>query len=327
MDELIIQVLERNAPPEVAERVRAWRAESEANEAYFRDTARVWALTEPATATADSQPANAAVVAAAAEVRRARTDEPAVIALDQRRRRPRFGGRALRWSVALAAAIAAVALGIRLDMFGGGRSSTSYIADTGASRVITLQDGSLVKLAPASRLRTAFSASERGVTLQGRAFFAVAHDAARPFIVRAGGADTRVLGTRFEVAQTDSGVRAIVVEGVVALSNKKGSVDVPAGSLGQATGGRAPTVRRTDDVYAYLDWPEGVMLFQATPLAEVARELERRFGRKVDVLGNVGTIRISGTLEENSFGDAVLTLCQIAGAHCELTEEGARIQP
>lgn len=327
MDELIIQVLQRNASPEAVERVRAWRAESEANEAYFRDTARAWALTEPATATSPSHTVSAALIAAAAEARRVGTGPSDVIALDERRRRPRFGGRALRWSVALAAAIAAVALGIRLDTLIGGRSSASYIADAGTSRVVTLEDGSFVKLAPGSRMRTSFSGSTRGVTLQGRAFFAVAHDEARPFIVRAGGADARVLGTRFEVAQTDGGVRAIVVEGVVALSNKEGSVDVPAGSLGQTIGGQAPTVRRAGDVYALLDWPEGVMLFQATPLAEVARELERRFGRKVEVLGDVGTIRISGTLEEDSFGDAVLTLCQIAGARCALTEKGARIQP
>jgi transmembrane sensor len=327
VDELIIQVLERKAPPEVAEKVRAWRAESEANEAYYRDTARLWSLTEPVAAAPASHPVDARVIAAAAEARRARAGSD-VIALDQRRSRPRFGGRALRWGVALAAGIAAVALGIRLDMFtGGGRSAASYVAAAGVSRVVTLDDGSFVKLAPGSRLRTSFSASARRATLRGRAFFAVAHDAARPFIVRAGSAETRVLGTRFEVAETGDGVRAIVVEGVVALSNDEGSVDVPAGSLGESSGGRAPTVRRATDVYALLDWPEGVMLFQATPLAEVAREVERRFGRKVDVLGNLGTVRISGTLEEEGFADTVLTLCQIAGAHCALTENGARIQP
>jgi transmembrane sensor len=326
VDELIIQVLQRNASPEAMERVRAWRAESEANEAYFQDTARVWALTEPAAAMAVSHPANGAVVAAAAESRRARTGEPDVISLDQRRARSRFGGRALRWSVALAAAIAAVALGIRLDTVLGGGRSASYIAGADASRVVTLRDGSFVKLAPGSRLRTTFSESYRRATLLGRAFFAVAHDEARPFIIRAGSAETRVLGTRFELAQTAGGVRAIVVEGVVNLSNKEGSVDVPAGSLGQASGGRAPTVRQAADIYALLDWPEGVMLFQATPLAEVARAVERRFGKKVEVVGDLRTVRISGTLEEDSFGGAVLTLCQIAGAQCELTEEGARIQ-
>jgi transmembrane sensor len=328
VDELIIQVLRRDAPPHVVERIRAWRAESEANEAYFRETARVWSLTAPSAASAiSSRPVGVDAITAAAEERRGRNGTE-VIALDSRRRSV-LGRPVLRWAAAVAAVLAAVAIGLQVDLINGGpEPAASYVASADRAELIALDDGSFVKLAPASTLTTNDFGAERRVSLEGRAFFAVARDPERPFIVAAGGAETRVLGTRFEVAELDNGVRAIVVEGLVALSNAEGSVVAPAGSLARATPGRSPTVEPAGDIYALLDWPQGVMLFQATPLAEVAREVERRFGRTVQVMGDeLRSVRISGTLEEESFEATVLALCQTAGAECSLTDAGARIQP
>lgn len=325
MDELIIQVLQRDAPPDVVERVRAWRAESDANESYFRETERLWALTEPTPARSVPSP-DAAVIVAAAEARRAERRRSVVIPLETRRAGPRMGRSVVRWGVALAAAAAAVALGLRLELFTPASRSTPYAAEAGAPRVVALADGSFVKLAPGSRLETRFAASARVATLEGRAFFAVARDEDRPFVVRVGTAETRVLGTRFEVAEDGGAVRTVVVEGLVALSNESGSVDVPAGSVGRASDGAAPALEAASDVYALLDWPEGVMLFQATPLAQVAREVERRFGRRVEVVGDLRTVGVSGTLEDESFEEVVLSLCQITGADCTLTADGARIR-
>lgn len=66
---------------------------------------------------------------------------------------------------------------------------------------INLPDGSIVMLQPGSRLRfpSAFAGKDRLVILEGEAYFKVRHDAARPFIVQAGGIETTVLGTEFNV--------------------------------------------------------------------------------------------------------------------------------
>jgi ferric-dicitrate binding protein FerR (iron transport regulator) len=326
VDELILQVLREEAPPDVVRRVRSWRAESEANEAYYRDTARIWSLTEPEPVAVPAPPTVATVVAAA-EARRTDEGRPAVVPLRPRRPRPLFGRSALGWSAALAAALAAVAIGLRTDFFTPGPGPTTEYVALDAPRVLTLDDGSFVKLAPGSTLRIGEWSRDRRVALQGRAFFAVARDSEWPFVVEAGVAETRVLGTRFEVAVLDEGVRAVVVEGVVAVSNRDGTVEVPAGSVARATEGAAPAVESVADVHALLDWPGGVMLFQATPLVQAAREVARRFGRRVDVIGaDLRAVRISGTLEEERFEDAVLSLCQTAGAECALTDAGARIE-
>jgi hypothetical protein len=102
----------------------------------------------------------------------------------------------------------------------------------------------------------------------------------------------------------------------------------PTRGCGEGAPGAPPTVETGADIYALFDWPGGVMLYQATPLAEAARDVERRFGRTVDVVTEeLRGIRVSGTLEDERFEEAVVSLCQTAGADCVLTDSGARIQP
>jgi transmembrane sensor len=328
LDESIIQVLRGVADPSVTERVRRWRAQSEENEARFGALARLWSLTEPAAADEVGPPIGTDMIVAAAEERRRAPQGSDVIPLDRGRRRPRVGRSALRWSVALAAGIAAVAVGLRMGVLAPGpQAAATYVASAGGPSTVVLEDGSFVKLAPGSALDVWDSRSERRVGLRGRAFFAVTHVAGRPFAVEAGGTETRVLGTRFEVADVGGGaVRTVVVEGRVAVSNERGSVEVSAGSLARTDQNEAPTLETPEDIYALLDWPAGVLLFQGTPLSEVAREVALRFGQRVEVRGEaLGALRISGTFEEEGFEEVLLALCETAGAECALTAEGAVI--
>jgi transmembrane sensor len=326
LDEFIIQVLSGDADPSVTERVRQWRAESAENEAHFGTLARVWSLTEPEAINETGDPIETGVILAAAEERRS-SNRTEVIPIGSRPRPFDLGSRAARWSVALAAGIAAVALGVGTGVFTPGpRPAAAFLAQADAPSTVSLSDGSFVKLAPGSSLEVWDSEVERTVTLSGRGFFAVAHEAERPFIVRSGDTETRVMGTRFEVSETGGGVRTVVIDGRVAMSNAQGSVEVPAGSLGQAVGGVAPTTETPDDVYALLDWPTGLMLFQGTPLGRVAQEVGRRYGQVVEVRGQaLQALRISGTFEEEGFEEVLLTLCETAGVECALTEDGATI--
>jgi transmembrane sensor len=308
LDELIIQVLSGDADPSATERVQHWRAESAENEAHFGTLARVWSLTEPVDVREAGQPVETAIILAAAEQRRRSEDRTAVIPIGTRSRRFDLGSTVMRWGAALAAGIAAVAVGIGTGLFTPGpRPVASYLAQADVPSTVSLGDGSFVKLAPGSSLEVWDSEAERTVTLSGRGFFAVAHEAERPFIVRSGDTETRVLGTRFEVSETSDGVRTVVVDGRVALSNAQGAVEVPAGSLGQAGVGVAPTSETPDDIYALLDWPTGLMLFQGTPLGRVAQEVGRRYGQVVEVRGEtLQALRISGTFEEERFEEVVL---------------------
>ena len=92
----------------------------------------------------------------------------------------------------------------------------------GGEYTLVLEDGSRVWLNSASELRypVRFTGKNRQVTLEGEAYFEVAKDAARPFIVKTSHYNIEVLGTRFNVADYDNdmSVHTTLVEGKVAVS-------------------------------------------------------------------------------------------------------------
>lgn len=94
----------------------------------------------------------------------------------------------------------------------------------------TLADGSVVELNAGAEIGVDFSSARRGVRLlRGEAHFAVTHDAARPFIVSAGGIETRAVGTAFAVRYGAGEVDVLVTEGKVAVAHTPEATP-PAGS-------------------------------------------------------------------------------------------------
>ena len=86
----------------------------------------------------------------------------------------------------------------------------------GEIQTVTLEDGSTVWLNGDSKLRVDFTAPERRVVLErGEAFFKVAHDASRPFVVEAEPSRITVTGTEFDVRRAPQGVDVAVTEGHV----------------------------------------------------------------------------------------------------------------
>lgn len=110
--------------------------------------------------------------------------------------------------------------------------STTYVTQAAELRAVTLSDGSVVALGANSRLETDFTRAERRAILaRGDAFFSVSKDAKRPFIVTAGDAVVRVVGTKFNIHRDVEEVRVAVVEGVVQVAvsqNVAGNAPFPS---------------------------------------------------------------------------------------------------
>ncbi len=84
-----------------------------------------------------------------------------------------------------------------------------------------MEDGSRITLNTDSQIRVDLTVKERRVELQqGEAFFEVAHDASRPFIVRAGNKRVIAVGTRFSVRREANDVRVVVTEGKVRVETE-----------------------------------------------------------------------------------------------------------
>ena len=90
----------------------------------------------------------------------------------------------------------------------------------GEQRRLQLADGSVVWLNAGSRLRypAAFARPQREVFLEGEAFFEVARDPKKPFLIHAGQSTTRVLGTSFSVRSYAREPAVVVVVVTVAFS-------------------------------------------------------------------------------------------------------------
>lgn len=325
MDELITRALSGEASSFEIERLSRWRQESPDHERYFQEISQIWALTTPESIPVHSQPPRVDEIIGVAD-----DGQPRKAAAGRKARRRWFGwgGAAL-----LAASVTALAFGLELIGPSGPPMLASFEAPLGETATVTLADGSFVRLASGSRLLEMDVAGSREVTLHGKAFFAVARDESRPFVVRTGPGEIRVLGTRFEVASEPTGdgsggVRVAVVEGRVAMATSLGSVEVPAGSVGRMTPAGALTSEAVEDVRALLDWPGGILVFHGTPLDRVAEEISRQYGRNLEIHGEVlGSRRITAWFQSDPFEEIAESLCLVAQAVCRMVDDGVRMDP
>ncbi len=155
----------------------------------------------------------------------------------------------------------------------------------GQKTTVTLADGSVVTLDTDTVLRTDDSGRERRMYLdKGRAFFRVAHNPARPFVVAADGRTVTALGTAFDV-RVDGGFEVTLVEGKVrveqpALLRPTQVAELKAGQRIEATSPREWIVKPTD-VSRDTGWVQGRLTFVDQPLAAVAEEMNRYSEKKI----------------------------------------------
>ncbi len=169
--------------------------------------------------------------------------------------------------------------------------SREYATRAGQRETVRLADGTQFTLAPASRLRVPVYYGTRGrdVYLDGEAYFAVRHDAARPFRVHAGGVLAQDLGTAFVMRSYagEAAVRVVVAEGRVSLGDtaarQQQRLVLPRGTLGEVD--RAGVTHVTPGVNPdnYVAWTRGELRFSGTPLRDVLAELGRWYDLDVRV--------------------------------------------
>lgn len=156
----------------------------------------------------------------------------------------------------------------------------TVVVPAGKDMKITLSDGTQVWLNENSRLTypTVFRGKDRCVTLQGEAYFQVTHDDHHPFIVKAGGMQTRVLGTEFNVNTSDaSHPHVTLVEGSVevsAIANNmvKGQKVISPGEDATVDAHGDIKVEHVD-TNDMVCWKDGIQLFDNASLREILIQL------------------------------------------------------
>jgi transmembrane sensor len=170
-------------------------------------------------------------------------------------------------------------------LFGGGEYQIhmqEYFVKNGSRKTITLADGSKIMLDAGSTLKypAEFVGNERRVYLHGEGYFEVASDSTHPFIVEAGQAEIKVLGTKFDVRNWDENQKVIltVSEGKVRFKNnlnETSSVILTRDEQSNIYGSNPPTAPEKVDTKKNLAWMHNEIYFENVPLRDIISQLER----------------------------------------------------
>lgn len=225
-------------------------------------------------------------------------------------------------AASVAAIVIAAAVFVLFQLYG----APTYATAVGEQRSIRLADGSTVELNSRSRLRVKFTDAERMVELlEGQALFQVAKNPARPFIVRAGNAHVRAVGTQFDVNRRRNDTVVTVIEGRVAVltaddaySGEVGTIrgpddrNTPSGSKHTSNPGSAggvflaageqlrvttqpPAAPTRVNVVAATAWTQRQLVLESALLRDVAEEFNRYSTRKLVIEDSASKeLRLSG---------------------------------
>jgi transmembrane sensor len=180
---------------------------------------------------------------------------------------------------------------------------------------LRLSDGTRIRLAPASHIRVAanYGEKERTVYLEGQGYFEVKHDESHPFIVYAGAAIARDVGTEFAMRSypEDRAVQVVVRSGGVSMSGV-GLLD--AGDVGRLGIDGTSSVTRGVAVDSLLTWLDGRLVFHDAPLATVLAELRRWHDVEVHLADPaLGNLPFTGSLTDASFRSSLSLVAATLG--------------
>ena len=151
--------------------------------------------------------------------------------------------------------------------------------------LVELSDGSKIYLNRNSEFsyRKDFGRKNRNVKLTGEAFFNIAADASKPFIIDAGDAMIRVVGTSFNVitSNADSAVEVYVKTGKVVVSdtNNSRSIELDPGYVGKIDKEKADKALNNDP--NYLSWNTGLLVYNGQTLDVVFKDLKRVYNMDI----------------------------------------------
>ena len=166
-------------------------------------------------------------------------------------------------------------------------------AEYGQQSNVRLSDGSQVKLNAGTKITypEKFSSGKREIAIRGQAFFDVARDPERPFIINTGKLQVTVLGTSFDVNSFED--------------DNMSSITVMSGKVRVSIDGRTETIllskneqlvynKETISYYKQsvsaqetIAWIKGILRFEDAPLTDVFRQLERWYNVEIRLSGNV----------------------------------------
>ncbi len=213
----------------------------------------------------------------------------------------------LKYAVSIAAAFLLLFGGVYLFNVNQVDTLLVQIRAKDHQQKIELEDGSIVYLnANASfSYPESFQPQKRIVTLQGEAFFEIAKDANRPFIVNTNHSEVTVLGTSFNINTTSDQTEVSVATGKVqvnSLTNKESSILLPnQTALNTKTSMKVFPTKNTN----YLAWKTGVFVFEKTTIQQVVKELKTVYKKQIKLTKLDADCLLTSTFDKQDIKEIV----------------------
>lgn len=219
------------------------------------------------------------------------------------------------WIGAAAAVLVLVGLA---TWFTVGRDAPDWVAvatSPGQMKDVYLPDSTLVALAGDSWIRydaRGYDKERRAVEMNGKAFFQVTRNEARPFSVRTSRAEVMVMGTSFQVDERPAATEVDVVTGKVSFTAGEGKQNVilTAGmSARYSVEDKVITVATEEDANR-LAWRTGRLRFVETPLEKVIEDLSDYYQVGIENRARNEGARLTATFTDLSLEDVLRVVNQ-----------------
>lgn len=173
--------------------------------------------------------------------------------------------------------------------------NTLSVPKTGTFRIV-LSDGTKVWLNSLTDLTfpDIFSDSVRKVYLEGEAYFEVAKDTSKPFVVEADERSVEVLGTHFNVNSYNSNWKTTLFEGSVKITNKNDSEFLNPGQEADIVGNKI--IVRKADIKKAIAWKANEFYFKNESMKSILLEISRWYDLEIDDRALVENKRYSGSM-------------------------------
>jgi ferric-dicitrate binding protein FerR (iron transport regulator) len=284
-EELIVKYLSGEGTPEEAIAINDW-LQVEENKGQFEGLQSVWNAAHPSKKVRTSNQAEAW-----------KKLEPVVTQAKGRRRFMRLSSA----SIGIAATLVLAVVAGLLYFSRKPSSDLSVLLTTDSTRNITLADDSRITMYHNTGIAIPkkFEGNAREITLvNGEAYFSVAKNESKPFIIHAGFANIRVLGTEFNVVVNNDEVIVGVDEGKVMFYTALDSVLIEKGMAASMKPAKsAETVNMSSNTWAYATRK---LVFKDTPMNEVIDVVQKTYGRTVRLSNdNIKNCTLNATFDND----------------------------
>jgi len=217
------------------------------------------------------------------------------------------------WWIAAAAAMVLLLSAVWFFQSGSGDKQV-IMASTDQTLNDTLNDGSQVTLNQHSSLTANFSKHSRRINMKGEAYFQVAHDPAKPFVIDVKQIQVTVIGTKFNIDNSSDSTKVLVsveegkvkvqsgTEIIYLVAGEQVSIDCQSGTLKRSTLPPSGNIK---------GWFDRRFVFDDVPLSEVLPVLEKAYHVSIELKNQeLGKCRLHTHFNDESIEQIMVVIAE-----------------